>query len=62
MINSFKLLLFNKSFCVELCIFWNMAGLYFCESSFIQNDSMFAENGTFFLFTVKNVSFATVIE
>ena len=25
MINSFKLLLFNKSFCVELCIFWNMA-------------------------------------
>ena len=24
MINSFKLLLFNKSFCVELCIFRNM--------------------------------------
>ena len=23
-------------------------GLYFCESSFIQNDSMFAEFGTFF--------------
>lgn len=25
MINSLKLLLFNKSFCVELCIFRNMA-------------------------------------
>ena len=61
MINSFKLLLFNKSFCVELCIFWNMAGLYFCESSFIQNDSMFAENETFFsVFCEKCLPFTNI--
>ncbi len=47
MINSLKLLLFNKSFCVEP-LHISEYGLYFCESSFIQNDSMFAEFGTFF--------------
>ncbi len=61
MINSFKLLLFNKSFCVELCIFRNMA-YTFANHPLYKMTQCLQKMELFFLFSVKNVSFATVIE
>lgn len=37
-------------------------GLYFCESSFIQNDSMFAEFGTFFCCFIEKCFLVAVIK
>ena len=54
MINSFKLLLFNKSFCVELCIFWNMA-YTFANHPLYKMTQCLQKMKLFFLFSVKNV-------
>lgn len=54
MINSFKLLLFNKSFCVELCIFWNMA-YTFANHPLYKMTQCLQKMELFFLFSVKNV-------
>lgn len=54
MINSFKLLLFNKSFCVELCIFRNMA-YTFANHPLYKMTQCLQKMELFFLFSVKNV-------
>ena len=54
MINSFKLLLFNKSFCVELCIFRNMA-YTFANHPLYKMTQCLQKMKLFFLFSVKNV-------
>ena len=52
MINSFKLLLFNKSFCVELCIFRNMA-YTFANHPLYKMTQCLQKMELFFLFSVK---------
>ena len=59
MINSFKLLLFNKSFCVELCIFRNMAYTFanrplYKMTQCLQNLELFSA------VSPKSVSFAVI--
>ena len=61
MINSFKLLLFNKSFCVELCIFRNMA-YTFANHTLYKMTQCLQKMEHFSAVSLKNVSFAAVIE
>ena len=61
MINSFKLLLFNKSFCVELCIFRNMADT-FANHPLYKMTQCLQNLEHFSAISLKNVSFAVVIE
>lgn len=59
MINSFKLLLFNKSFCVELCIFRNMA-YTFANLSLYKMTQCLQNLELFSAVSPKSVSFAPV--
>lgn len=61
MINSFKLLLFNKSFCVELCIFRNMA-YTFANHPLYKMTQCLQKMEHFSAVSPKSVSFAAVIE
>ena len=59
MINSFKLLLFNKSFCVELCIFWNMAYTFAIDGILAQH--RFAYQALIYQLTAKQKQVLTAI-
>ena len=61
MINSFKLLLFNKSFCVELCIFRNMA-YTFANHPLYKMTQCLQKMELFSAVSPKSVSFASIIE
>lgn len=61
MINSLKLLLFNKSFCVELCIFRNMA-YTFANHPLYKMTQCLQKMELFSAISLKNVSFAAVIK
>ena len=59
MINSFKLLLFSKSFCVELCIFWNMAYTFAIDGILAQH--RFAYQALIYQLTAKQKQVLTAI-
>ena len=59
MINTLKLLLFNKSFCVELCIFRNMA-YTFANHSLYKMTQCLQNLEHFSAVSPKIVSFAAV--
>lgn len=59
MINSLKLLLFNKSFCIVLCIFRNMA-YTFANHSLYKMTQCLQNLEHFSAVSPKSVSFAAV--
>ena len=59
MINSFKLLLFNKSFCVELCIFRNMA-YTFANHPLYKMTQCLQNLEHFSAVSLKSISFAVI--
>ena len=59
MINSLKLLLFNKSFCVELCIFRNMA-YTFANHPLYKMTQCLQNLEHFSAVSLKSVSFAAI--
>ena len=61
MINSLKLLLFNKSFCVELCIFRNMA-YTFANHPLYKMIQCLSNLEHISAISKKSISFAAVIE
>ena len=59
MINSFKLLLFNKSFCAVLCIFRNMA-YTFANHPLYKMTQCLQNLEHFSAVSLKSISFAAV--